>query len=310
MGLAAAYSILNQGITSELALVDVVEDRLRGEAMDLRHGSAFSKRCTVKASSDYAVSAGSDLVIITAGARQREGETRLALVARNLAIFKSIVEPIVRYSPACTICVVSNPVDVMTAVTAKLAGLPPGRVFGSGTALDSSRFRTLVAERMGVDARSVHGAILGEHGDSSVAAWSSLNVAGVRLRDIHPALGRGGDPEDWAALHKSVVQSAYEIIQAKGYTNWAIGLTCAAIAECVLRNEHRVLPLSVPASGRYGIPPAGADTGGVPVYLSLPAVLGIDGVRDVLSPQLDDAEVSALQASAAAIGRVQAGLEW
>jgi L-lactate dehydrogenase len=280
--------------------------------MDLIHGSAFCKRCVVRSSSDYAVSAGSHLVIVTAGARQRDGETRLNLVARNLEIFRGIIPLVVRHSPDAAICVVSNPVDIMTAVTAKLAGLPPGRVFGSGTALDSSRFRTLVAERLGVDARSVHGMILGEHGDSSVACWSKLNVAGVRLRDLNPDLGRPGpvDPENWAGLHKAVVQSAYEIIRAKGYTNWAIGLTCASIAEAVLRNECRVLPLSVPAAGRYGIAADLAATGGVPVHLSLPAVLGSEGVRDVLNPPLDEVEEAALRTSAEAIGKVQGGLVW
>jgi L-lactate dehydrogenase len=198
--------------------VQVAEDKLRGEAMDLAHGLAFCKRCTIKASSDYAVSANSDLVIITAGARQREGESRLGLVARNLQIFKSLVPAVVAASPRCTICVVSNPVDIMTAVTARLSGFPPGRVFGSGTALDSSRFRTLIAERLGVDARSVHAMILGEHGDSSVACWSSLNVAGVRLRDLKPDFGKKDDPEDWEAVHAQVVHSAYEIIKAKGFT--------------------------------------------------------------------------------------------
>jgi len=238
------------------------------------------------------------------------GETRLNLVARNVVIFKGIIGPVVKYSPDCTICVVSNPCDIMTAVAAKLSGFPSGRVFGSGTALDSSRFRTLIADRLSVDARSVHGMILGEHGDSSVAAWSSVNVAGIRLRDISPEIGKAADPENWEQLHKDVVQSAYEIIKAKGYTNWAIGLTCASIAECVLRNESRVLPLSVPASGRYGIVANGPETGNVPVFLSLPCVLGKDGVRDVLQPHLDDEEIGALQGSANAIAKVQASLEW
>lgn len=241
VGLACAYSILNQGLTSELVLVDVVEDKLKGEAMDLQHGAAFMKRVTVKGSSNYAETAGSDLVIITAGARQREGESRLALVDRNLQIFKGIVPELVRYSPHCTICVVSNPVDVMTYITHRLSGFPKGRVFGSGTSLDSSRFRTLVADRLGIDARSVHGAIIGEHGDTSVPCWSNLSVGGVRLRDINASVGTDSDPENWAAVHRDVVNSAYEIIKAKGMTNWAIGVCVASITEAVLRNECRVV---------------------------------------------------------------------
>ncbi len=186
--------------------------------MDLCHGAAFMKRCHIIGGSDLGLAARADLIIITAGARQREGESRLDLVARNIAIFKGLVPPLVAAAPQCSICVVSNPVDIMTAVTAKLSGFPPGRVFGSGTALDSSRFRHLVAQRLGVDARSVHGIIIGEHGDSSVACWSLLNVAGVRLRDLAPNVGKADDPENWGALHKEVVQSAYTIIKAKGYT--------------------------------------------------------------------------------------------
>lgn len=302
VGLACAYSILNQGLASELAMVDVVEDKLKGECMDLQHGMAFAKRCIVKASSDYAVSAQSDFVVITAGARQREGESRLDLVGRNLAIFKSIIPQIVAASPECTICVVSNPVDILTWVVAKLAGLPPGRVFGSGTSLDSSRFRTLVADRVGIDARSVHGLILGEHGDSSVAAWSSLNVGGVRLRDINPAVGTPGDEENWAQIHKDVIGAAGEVIKAKGYTNWAIGLTVASLAESVLRNEHRVVPLSVPVRGLYGIDQD--------VYLSLPAVVGIDGVREIVTIPLDEDEEAKLRSSAKTIAAVQAGLHF
>lgn len=179
----------------------------------------------MKYGSDYAVSKGSDLVIVTAGARQNPGESRLDLVGRNLAIFKHIIPAVVAASPDCCILVVSNPVDILTYVAAKLAGLPPGRVFGSGTSLDSSRFRTLVAERMSVDTRSVHALIVGEHGDSSVAVFSQLNVGGQVLRQVKPRMGLADDPEGWADVHKEVVSAAYDIIRAKGYTNWAIGLT-------------------------------------------------------------------------------------
>lgn len=302
VGLACAYSILNQGLTSELALIDVVEDKLKGECMDLQHGSAFSRRCIVRASSDYSVSANSTLVIITAGARQREGESRLDLVGRNLAIFKGIVPLIVKYSPEAVLCVVSNPVDIMTYVTWRLSGLPVGRVFGSGTALDSSRFRTLIADKLGVDTRSVHGMILGEHGDSSVAWWSALNVGGVPLRSLNPKLGLHDDPEDWESVHKDVINAAYEIIKSKGYTNWAIGMTCASLAEAVLRNEHRVLALSVPIKGRFGI----EDD----VYLSIPAVLGSEGVTEILNVKLDDGEIEKLRKSAHAIATVQNALDF
>lgn len=304
VGLACAYSIINQGACSELVLIDIpaMEEKLRGEVMDLQHGAAFTRHVIIKGSSDYAATAGSDLVVITAGARQREGETRLSLVERNLAIFKGMVPHLARASPRCVMCVVSNPVDIMTYITARLSGFPAGRVFGSGTSLDSSRFRTLIADRLHVDTRSVHGMIIGEHGDSSVACWSSLNVGGVRMRDIKPSLGRADDPDAWNTLHGEVVQAAYEIIKAKGFTNFAIGVTVANLVTTVLRNERGVRPLSVPVKGRYGIVED--------VYLSLPAVLGIDGVSDVLNLTLDADEEAKLRSSAATIGKVQAALDF
>jgi L-lactate dehydrogenase len=205
-------------------------------------------------------------------------------------------------SPNCCILVVSNPVDVCTWIVNKLAGLPPGRVFGSGTALDSSRFRTLLAERFGVDTRSVHAVVLGEHGDSSVAAWSAVILGNQLLRHVKPHAGLPGDPDNFAAIHTDVIQSAYRVIEAKGHTNWAIGLTVASLTEALLRNDHRILPLSVPVRGLYGIEED--------VYLSLPAVLGRSGVRDIVPVTLDEHEQAKLRASAAAIYAVQANLKF
>jgi L-lactate dehydrogenase len=189
----------------------------------------------------------------------------------------------------------------MTYVAQKLSGLPVGKVFGSGTALDSSRFRTLIADRLHLDPRSVHGSILGEHGDSSVAHWSGIHVGGVRLRELNPKLGTSEDPDNWEKIHKDVINAAGEIIKAKGYTNWAIGATVASLCEAVLRNEHRVSPLSVPVQGKYGI------TGNV--YLSLPAVLGAEGVTDILTVALERDEEEKLRGSAATIQGVQEGIE-
>lgn len=179
---------------------------------------------TIKGGSDYALSRGSTVVVVTAGARQNEGESRLSLVGRNVKIFRSIIPEVVRHSPDCVLLVVSNPVDIMTYVAARMSGFPVGRVIGSGTSLDSSRFRTIVAEKLDVDPRSVHGMILGEHGDSSVALWSALSVGGVRLRDLNPRLGTPEDPDKWADVHADVIHAAGEIIKAKGYTNLAIGM--------------------------------------------------------------------------------------
>ncbi|MEQ2181803.1 hypothetical protein GOODEAATRI_015294 [Goodea atripinnis] len=184
-----------QDLCDELALVDVMEDRLKGEMMDLQHGLLFLKTSKVVADKDYAVTANSRLVVLTAGVRQQEGESRLNLVQRNVNVFKSIVPQIVKYSPNCSILVVSNPVDVLTYVTWKLSGLPKHRVIGSGTNLDSARFRYLMAERLGIHASSFNGWVLGEHGDTS----------GVNLQKLNPEIGTDADKEQWKATHKAVV---------------------------------------------------------------------------------------------------------
>lgn len=302
VGLAAAYSIMNQGLCSELVLIDVpqVQEKLRGEAMDLQHASGYAKHTRIRYGSDYALTRDTDLVIVTAGARQNPGESRLDLIGRNLKIFQAIIPPLCAFSPNSCIMIVSNPVDILTFIAARLSGFPPGRVFGSGTSLDSSRFRTLVADRLGVDTRSVHAVVLGEHGDSSVPVFSQLMIGGQLLRAIKPRAGLSDDPDNWQEIHKQVVAAAGEIIRAKGYTNWAIGMTVASLTDAVLRNEHRVAPLSVPVRGLYGITQE--------VYLSLPAVLGRSGVRDIVPVLLDAAEEARLRASAAAIHEVQAAL--
>jgi L-lactate dehydrogenase len=289
---------MNQGLAGELALQDVMGEKLSGEVADLAQGSAFLKRCAISGSTDMAVTAGSAFIVITAGARQQPGESRLSLVGRNTEIFKSIVPELVRLSPDAVICVVSNPCDIMTYVTAQLSGLPTGRVFGSGTALDSSRFRSMLADTVGVDTRSVHAYIVGEHGDSSVALWSGATVGCTVLRDVEPTIGKPGGPLE--GLHKDVIGAAGAVIKAKGYTNWAIGLTVARITEAVLRNEQSVLPLSVPVQGHFGIKDK--------VYLSLPAVLGKGGISAVLKAMLDEEETAKLQGSAASIAAVQATL--
>ncbi|KAK8403373.1 hypothetical protein O3P69_000461 [Scylla paramamosain] len=205
VGMACAFSLLTQHICSELALVDVMPDKLRGEMMDLQHGLTFLRNVKIEASTDYACSAGSRLCIVTAGARQREGESRLSLVQRNVDIFKGIIPNLVKHSPNCILLVVSNPVDIMTYVTWKLSGLPKNRVIGSGTNLDSSRFRFHLSQKLNVAPSSCHGWIIGEHGDSSVPVWSGVNIAGVRLRDLNPLVGTAEDPEKYNEMHKEVV---------------------------------------------------------------------------------------------------------
>ncbi|KAG5333749.1 LDH dehydrogenase, partial [Acromyrmex heyeri] len=244
VGMACAFSILTNHVSSEVILIDVMVDKLKGEMLDLQHGSAFMKNAKISASTDYAVSANSSLCIVTAGARQREGETRLNLVQRNTDIFKGIIPQLVKYSPNTILLIVSNPVDILTYVAWKLSGLPKNRVIGSGTNLDSARFRFLLSQKLNVAPTSCHGWIIGEHGDTSVPVWSGVNVAGVRLRDLNKYVGTDKDEEHWNELHKQVIQSAYEVIKLKGYTSWAIGLSVSQLASAILRNSNQVHAVS------------------------------------------------------------------
>ncbi|XP_057183460.1 L-lactate dehydrogenase B-B chain isoform X3 [Triplophysa rosa] len=279
VGMACAVSIVLRELADELALVDVMEDKLK----------------------DYSVSADSRIVVVTAGARLQEGESRLNLVQRNVNIFRHIIPQIVRYSPNCVLIVVSNPVDIMTYVTWKLSGLPKHRVIGSGTNLDSARFRYLMAERLGIHPSSFNGWILGEHGDSSVLVWSGTNVAGVRLQKLNPDIGKDTDRENWKETHKMVVDSAYEVIRLKGHTNWAIGLSVADLTESLMKNLNRVHPVSTMVKGMYGISNE--------VYLSLPCVLNSAGVSSVINTTLSDHEISQLKNSADALWDIQKDLK-
>ncbi|KAA0724772.1 L-lactate dehydrogenase B-B chain [Triplophysa tibetana] len=300
VGMACAVSIVLR-LVDELALVDVMEDKLKGEMLDLQHGSLFLKTPKIVSGKDYSVSADSRMVVVTAGARQQEGESRLNLVQRNVDIFRLIIPEIVRYSPNCIIIVVSNPVDIMTYVTWKLSGLPKHRVIGSGTNLDSARFRYLMAERLGIHSSSFNGWILGEHGDSSVPVWSGTNVAGVSLQKLNPDIGKDTDQENWKETHKMVVDSAYEVIRLKGYTNWAIGLSVADLTESLMKNLNRVHPVSTMVQGMYGI----SDE----VYLSLPCVLNSAGVNSVINTTLSHHEISQLKNSAHTLWNIQKDLK-
>ncbi|XP_041110096.1 L-lactate dehydrogenase B-A chain-like [Polyodon spathula] len=301
VGMACAISILLRELPDELALVDVVEDRLKGEMMDLQHGSLFLKTPTIVADTGYAVTAGSRIVIVTAGVRQQEGESRLNLVQRNVNIFKHIIPQIVKHSPNCILVVVSNPVDIMTYVTWKLSGLPKHRVIGSGCNLDSARFRYLMAEKLSVHPTSFHGWILGEHGDSSVPVWSGANVAGVNLQTLNPDIGTDQDKEGWKETHKMVVDSAYEVIKLKGYTNWAIGMSVADLTESLTKNLSRIHPVSTMVKGMYGI--------NEDVYLSLPCVLNNSGVSSVINMTLNAEEVAKLKKSADTLWGIQKDLK-
>jgi len=302
VGMACAFSLLTQSICSELALVDMMEDKLRGEMLDLQHGLTFLRNIKIDASTDYAVSAGSKVCIVTAGARQKEGESRLSLVQRNTDIFKGIIPQLVKHSPDCILLIVSNPVDILTYVAQKVSGLPKHRVIGSGCNLDSARFRFHLSQKLNVAPNSAYGWIIGEHGDSSVPVWSGVNIAGVRLRDLNPDVGTEKDKDGYQHMHREVVNGAYEIIKLKGYTSWAIGLSVASLVSSIMKNQRRCYSVSVNVQGHFGMEQD--------VYLSLPAILGENGITHIIKQTLTPDEIKQLQTSADTLNQVQAGLKF
>ncbi|XP_052569811.1 L-lactate dehydrogenase C chain-like [Peromyscus californicus insignis] len=301
VGMACAISILLKDLADELALIDADADKLKGETMDLLHGSLFFNTSKIVSGKDYSVTANSKLVIVTAGARQKVGESRLDLVQRNVTIMKSIIPGIVQNSPDCKLLIVSNPVDILTYVVWKISGLPPTRVIGSGCNLDSARFRYLIGEKLGVHPASCHGWVLGEHGDSSVPLWSGVNVAGIPLKSLNPALGTDSDKEGWKQIHKQVVESAYEIVRLKGYTSWAIGLSVMDLAGSMIKNLRRVHPVSTLVKGLYGIKEE--------IFLSVPCILGRNGVTDIVKVNLNPDEEELIRKSAETLWNVQKNLE-
>ena len=299
VGMACAYSMLIQSTFDEMVLVDVERNKVEGEVMDLMHGLPFVQPATVKAGT-AADCQGADVVIITAGAKQKPGESRLQLLGRNVTIFKNLIPELVQSCPEAIFLIVSNPVDVMTYVTWKLSGLPSTSVVGSGTVLDTARFRYLLAQNLHLDPRSIHAYIIGEHGDSEVAVWSRVNVAGMPLQALNPDVGTATDPEQWDRIFTQVKTAAYEVIQRKGATSYAIGLGVTQIVQAILRDQHRVLTVSCLTHGLYGIEE---------VYLSLPAVVNRQGVGSIVQLALSPLEEQQLKHSAQVLHQAIEGLE-
>ena len=294
VGASAAYAMMISGTASEIVLVDVNHRKAEGEAMDLMHGAPFVRPVTVTAGA-YADCAGSDLVVITAGAAQRPGETRLELVKRNTDIFGSIIPQITQAAPDAILLVVANPVDILTYVTMKISGLGPRRVLGSGTVLDTARLRALVGQHLQIDARSVHGYVIGEHGDSEVLLWSQVSVAGLPLAEFARQRGVPYDDSVRATIDYGVRRAAYEIIERKGATYYAIGLGVRNVVEAILRDHNTILPVSTLMTGQFGI-----DN----ICLSLPSVVDRNGVEVVLEPDMNTEELAAFKRSAEVLQEV------
>lgn len=291
VGASFAYALMQRSLANEIVLIDANRGRAEAEAMDLNHGLSFVRPMRIRVG-EYADLAGAAITVVTAGAAQKPGETRLQLLERNAGIFRQIIPEIVKSNPDGIILIASNPVDIMTHLSVQISGLPPARVFGSGTILDTARFRYLLGQRYTVDPRSVHAYIIGEHGDSELPVWSLANIAGVRLHDFRSA---GGVGYDEAALQEIFVQTrdaAYSIIERKGATYYAIGLGLLTIVEAILRDQHTVLTVSSLLNGQYGV----SD-----MCISLPTIVGARGIEAVLTLAISPEEEAAFKRSAATL---------
>ncbi|QOR72128.1 L-lactate dehydrogenase [Ruania alkalisoli] len=287
VGATYAYAALINGVARRVVLYDVNGAKVRAEALDLAHGIEYMPMGSVDGSDEVGICAGADLVVVTAGAKQRPGQSRMELAERTVGLMRTLLPDLVEVAPDAIYLMVTNPVDVVTYAAQQISGLPARRVLGSGTVLDSSRLRYLVAGACGVAVRNVHAYVLGEHGDSEVPIWSSATIGGVPVREFSEL---GATVRDGIA--REVVESAYRIIEGKGATNYAIGLAATRISQAILRGEGAVLPVSSRLRDYRGI----SD-----VCLSVPSVVDRTGVARQLEIPLDAAEVAALQASAASV---------
>jgi L-lactate dehydrogenase len=288
VGSTFAFSLLLGGLAAEIVMIDANARKAEGEAMDLMHAVPFARTTRIWAGS-IDDCAGAAITVISAGAAQKPGESRLDLVRKNAAIFREIVPAVARCNPEGIILVATNPVDVLSYLTYRISGLPPARVIGSGTILDTARFRALLAEHYGVDPRSVHAYIAGEHGDTEVPIWSLANIAGMPLADFARANGMGHDAARLQEIFEGTRDAAYQIIERKGATYYAVAAGLMRIVEAILRDQSTVLSVSSLMCDYYGIDD---------VYLSVPTVVGRGGVERTLRLALSAEEASGLRRSA------------
>ena len=298
VGSATAFTLMQSRLFSELVLLDVNMEKADGEAKDIAHGIPFAGQMKIYAGT-YDDAADAAIIIITAGANQKPGETRLDLVQKNTAIYQSIIPEIVKRDFGGILLIVSNPVDILTYVALKLSGLPENRVLGSGTVLDTARLKYALGEHLGVDSRSVHSFIIGEHGDSEIAAWSSTNVSGIPLNEFCEIRGHFNHDAAMDAIAEKVKNSAYEIISKKQATYYGIAMSVKRICECIVRNERSILPVSAMMHGEYGIED---------ITLSMPAIVGIGGVETHVPIALSEEEAEKLVESAKKLKEVAKGL--
>ncbi len=288
VGATFAYALLLSGLASEIVLIDANRAKAEGEAMDLNHAVPFTHPTRIWAG-NYPECAGAAVTVLAAGASQKPGETRIDLIKKNAAIWRAIIPEVAKHNPAGILLIATNPVDVLTYAAWKLSGFAAGRVIGSGTVLDTSRFRYLLSRHFGVDARSIHAYIIGEHGDSEVPVWSLANIAGMRLPEFCQAQNLPYDPHAMDEIFVQTRDAAYRIIERKGATYYAVAAGLMRITQAILRNQSTVLSTSSLINDYYGI----GD-----VCFSLPTVIDRGGVENVLRLQLSSEEIEKLRHSA------------
>jgi L-lactate dehydrogenase len=292
VGATIAYACLIRGVARELVLYDIDATTARAQALDLNHGLQFVSPATVDASDDVQICAGADVIVITAGAKQKPGQSRLDLAHANAAICRDLIPKLVNVAPNTILLLVTNPVDVITYITHKISGFPSARVFGSGTVLDSSRFRFLIAQRCNVAVGNVHAYIAGEHGESEIPLWSSAAIGSILLKDW--AIPHHGKltVRDRTEIFQNVKNAAAQIIAGKGATNYAIGLASARVLEAIYRDENRILPVSSLLTNFRGIDD---------VCLSFPCIVNRAGVEQPLPIPMNENEEAGLRNSAETI---------
>ena len=294
VGATSAFSLIQTGLFSEMVLIDANAKKAEGEAMDLSHGRAYLTPMNIYAGTyDDIVDAG--IIVITAGANQKPDETRLDLVKKNVQIFKSIIPEIKKRNCEGILLIVSNPVDILTEVALKLSGFPSNRVIGSGTVLDTARLKYVLGKHLQVDPRDIHAYIIGEHGDSELVVWSGAQVAGIHINHFCELRGHFNHEEATERLAQEVRDSAYEIIERKGATYYGVAVAVKRIATAIVKDKHAVLPVSSLMQGEFGLND---------LCLSIPTVIGQNGVEKVVDIYLNNDENDKLQSSARALKEV------
>ena len=294
VGSASAFSLMQSGLFSELVLIDANREKAEGEALDIAHGIPFARQMKIYAG-DYDDIMDSAVIIVTAGANQKPEETRLDLVHKNVEIFKSIIPEIAKRDYQGILLIVANPVDILTYTALKLSGMPENRVIGSGTVLDTARLKYRLGEHLSVDSRSVHAFIIGEHGDSEIAVFSSANVSGIPLNRFCEMRGHFAHDESTRRIAEEVKNSAYEIIAKKHATYYGIAMSVKRICEAIVRDEKSILPVSSMMCGEHGI----SD-----VVLSMPSIVGKDGIETQVPISLSEEEENRLRESADTLKKV------